>query len=73
MNKFVIYKAYKGRKTYIVGGSSWSQSQAYACRFFKVKKEHIKTFVGFIYRGELYLEDPDKKGTRAVYVSTWKK
>lgn len=73
MKDFELYKAIKGRKTYIVGGACFSQSQGYGCKYFKATKEHIKTFIGFIYRGELYLEDPEKSGSRAVWVSTWKK
>lgn len=70
---FELFKAIKGRKTYIVGGSYYLHAKAYACKHFKTTKEHIKTFIGFVYRGELYLEDPEKSGSRAVWVSTWKK
>lgn len=70
---FQIFRSYTGRKTYIVGGTGFLQSQTYARKFFKATKEHIKTVIGYLYGGELYLEDPEKKGTRAVWVSYWVK
>lgn len=73
MKDFEIFKAYQGRKSYIVGGINAAHSEDHARKYYKTTKEHIRTFIGFIYRGELYLQDPEKKGTRAVWVSTWNK
>ena len=73
MKDFELFRSFEGRKTYIVGGACFSQSNSYGRKFFKATAEHVKTVIGFLYRGELYLEDPEKKGTRAVWVSYWVK
>lgn len=69
---FEIYKSYKGRKTYIVSRAEYRPTLAYAKRFFKCSENHIVCVIGYIYKSELYLEDPHKRGTKACWIAYYK-
>ena len=76
MENFQIFKSYKGRKTYIVTKNtkvSMSETFEAARKFFKTSPKNIAVVIGYVYKGELYLEDPNKKGTRACWVGFWMK
>ena len=66
------------KKTYLVfdyelGYSKFSEVRAAARLYFRVKDEHIKVVVGYIYKDELYLENPKKKpaGAKLVRAAYW--
>ncbi|MCR4556364.1 MAG: hypothetical protein K5779_00885 [Saccharofermentans sp.] len=69
---FEIYKACKGRRTYIVSKRDYRPTLEYAKKYFKCSEEHVMCVVGYVYRGELYFEDPKKKNTRACWVAYYK-
>ena len=58
---FEIYKAYKGKKTYIVSDEQFHETVAYAKKHFKVSEARIVCEVGWILNKELWLEDPENK------------
>lgn len=41
----------------------------YAKKFFRCSEAHITFEPGYIYKGQLYLEDPMKHGTKVVGVA----
>lgn len=73
---FEIWKAINGRKSYIVGGSSWRVYMplvSYAKRYFKVSREKIIIRQAWVYNDELYLENPHKRRVREVTVAYLKR
>lgn len=76
--KFEIYKGYnKRKKTYIVARLDATTSTAgladelmnTAKKYFRCSEEHVKIWSGYLYKGELYLEDPQKSSAECVYVA----
>ena len=77
MAKFEIYESLKGKKKkYIVcvtpSKVSVNELVNYAKQFFKCSEAHIALMPGWIYKGELYLEDPKKNGERSAFVACWR-
>ena len=69
---FDIYKTEGKRpKTYIVTkvDEDYNKVIAYAKKFFKCSEKHIEFISGYLYKSELYLEDPEKKNTKTVGVA----
>lgn len=74
MAVFEIYESLTGRKKkYIVthAGASYIRTVEYAKKVFKCSEAHITVERGYLYKGELYLEDPMKFGTKSVTVAYW--
>ena len=74
MAKFEIYEGLTKQnriKKYIVTkiDADYYEVMAYATRFFKCSEAHIDFTCGYIYKGELYLEDPEKTGAKVVGVA----
>lgn len=74
--KFEIYKGYnKRKKTYIVARindatiATATQLMNTAKKYFRCSEEHVKIWIGYLYKGELYLEDPQKSSAECVYVA----
>lgn len=72
--KFEIYKGYnKRKKTYIVARhediTTANQLMMTAKKYFRCSEEHVKLWIGYLYKGELYLEDPQKSSAKCVYVA----
>ena len=69
---YEIYLSFSKRpKKYIVATLTAVNVVAmkyYCKRFFKCSEQHIAIRLGWIYKDELYFEDPEKSGTRMVYV-----
>lgn len=65
-----IFKSLTGRKTYLVFPSTTrlEDASAKSKKYFRCSREHLKQEIGYIYRGQLYLEDPERKGVRLVMV-----
>ena len=76
-NEFEVYegRTEKNRvKKYLVtsAGASYVRTAEYARKFFKCSESHITVENGWIYKGELYLENPEKKtGCKMVTVAYW--
>lgn len=72
MAKFEIYKGFnKKQKTYIVTQveADYDEVMKYCKKFFRCSESHVEFTVGYLYKGELYLEDPDEAKSRAVGVA----
>ena len=74
------FEVYEGRtdnnrvKKYLVtaAGASYIRTSEYARKFFKCSEAHITVENGWIYKGELYLENPEKNtGCKMVTVAYW--
>ena len=65
-----IFKSLTGRKTYLVFPSTTKLEEARekAKRYFRCSLAHLKQEIGYVYRGQLYLQDPERKGVRLVMV-----
>lgn len=65
-----IFKSLTGRKTYLVFPSTTrlEDARTKAKRYFRCSLEHLKQEIGYIYRGQLYLVDPERKEVRLVMV-----
>lgn len=72
MAKFEIYKGFnKKQKTYIVTkiDADYDEVMKYCKRFFRCSEAHIDFTCGYLYKGELYLDDPEKAGAKRVGVA----
>lgn len=74
MAKFEIYEGLTSQnrvKKYIVTkiDADYFKVMAFAKRFFKCSEAHIDFTCAWIYKGELYLEDPEKTGAKEVGVA----
>ena len=74
MTKFEIYEGLTSQnriKKYIVTriDADYFEVIAYAKRFFRCSEAHIDFTCGYLYKGELYLEDPEKTGAKEVGVA----
>lgn len=72
--KFEVYESYSKKRTakkYLVTDidAEMLDVMAYATKFFHCSVYHINFIGGYIYKGELYLEDPEKRGTKPVLVA----
>lgn len=68
---FEIYESYtKRKKTYIVTPFEMDYWTAmnYFKKFFKASERHIEFISGWVYKDELYLDDPEIKGAKKVGV-----
>lgn len=69
---FDIYKTEGGKpKTYIVTkvDEDYEKVIAFAKRYFHCSEKHIEFVSGWLYKGELYMEDPEKKSAKTVGVA----
>ena len=73
-----MFEIYKGRtekqnrkKTYLVDepGTSYISMCEAAKKFFRCSEAHIDFTCGYLYKGELYLDDPKKTGAKYVGVA----
>ena len=74
MAKFEIYEGLTSQnrvKKYIVTNidADYFEVIKYAKRFFRCSEAHITFEPGYLYKGELYLEYPEKAGAKAVGVA----
>ena len=70
--KFVIYEGFnKRKKKYVVTdiAADYDLVINYCKKLFKCSAAHIDFTIGYIYKGELYLEDPCKPGTKVIGVA----
>jgi len=75
-NKFEIYE---GRtemnrvKKYVVADAKadYVETVEFAKKLFKCSEAHITVEPAWLYRGMLYLDDPEKSGTKKVTVAYW--
>ena len=74
LSDYEIFLSFSKRpKKYIVATRKLSAvnvvAMKYYCkRFFKCSEKHIKITLAYINNDELYFENPEKSGTRMVYV-----
>lgn len=74
MAEFEIYESLTGRKKkYIVTkiDADYVSVINYAKKLFKCTEAHIDFTGGWIYKGKLYLDDPEKLGAKKVGVAYW--
>ena len=72
--QFEIYLSFSKRpKKYVVSELSTKRSEAlkYCKRLFKCSEQHIDLRPGWIYKDELYLENPHKVGAQIVCVASY--
>lgn len=74
MAKFEIYEGLTSQnrvKKYIVTkiDADYLEVMDFAKRFFKCSEAHIDFTCAYIYKGELYLDDPEKTGAKKVEVA----
>ncbi len=74
MAKFEIYEGLTRQnrvKKYIVTkiDADYFEVMAFAKRFFKCSEAHIDFTFAWIYKGELYLDDPEKTRAKKVGVA----
>lgn len=75
-NKFEIYE---GRtemnrvKKYVVADAKadYVETVEFAKKLFKCSEAHITVELAWLYKGMLYLDDPEKSGTKKVTVAYW--
>ena len=75
-NKFEIYegKTEKNRaKKYVVADAAadYEEVSRYARKLFKCTEAHVTVESAYLYKGMLYLENPEKSGTKKVTVAYW--
>lgn len=74
MNSFEIFKSLKGRKTFIVTRTKKAgELREYARKYYRTGDAHIILEVGYLYKGQLYLEEPEKKGVKACLVASYQR
>ena len=63
---FEIYKAVKGRKTYLVFSGLEKPDEAFgaAKKYFRCSEYHLGIKACWILNDELYFEDPNKKSAK---------
>lgn len=74
MAKYEIYESLTGRKKkYIVTriDADYVSVIDYAKKLFKCTEAHIVFTCGWIYKGKLYLDDPEKLGAKKAGVAYW--
>lgn len=74
MAKFEIYEGLTSQnriKKYIVTkiDADYYEVIKYAKRFFRCSEAHIDFTCGYLYKGELYLDVPEKAGAKTVGVA----
>lgn len=72
--KFDIYESFTKKRTtkkYIVTSinADYEEVMKFAKRFFHCSEAHIDFTIGYLYKGELYEYDPEKRGTKSVLVA----
>lgn len=70
--KFEIYEGFtKRKKKYVVTDidADYVVVINYAKKLFKCSEAHIDFTSGYIYKGELYIDDPCKPGAKIVGVA----
>lgn len=71
---YEIYESYSKKRTtkkYIVTSinADYEEVMSFAKRFFHCSEAHIDFTIAYLYKGELYLDDPQLKGARSVGVA----
>ena len=71
---YEIYESYSKKRTtkkYIVVSlrSDYDEVINFARKFFHCSEAHIDFTIGYLYKDEFYLDDPEKRGTKAVGVA----
>lgn len=68
---YEVYKFYKSRKTCLVfePGITGVEMTRLANRHYKTRPERIHLQLAFIYKGELYFEDPDKRRSKTRWIA----
>ncbi|MBQ5767853.1 MAG: hypothetical protein IIV94_03065 [Clostridiales bacterium] len=66
--KYIVadYAAVRGKK-------AWHSFIEYGRKFFKCSLDHIKVHTGYVYKDDLYLDNPAKPGSKLVSVLTYVK
>ena len=70
--KFEIYEGFtKRKKKYVVTDihANYSEVMSFCKKLFKCSEEHVDYTCGFLYRGKLYLDDPEMPGAKLVGVA----
>lgn len=64
--KYIVadYAAVRGKK-------AWHSFLEYGRKFFKCSLDHIKAQPGYVYKNDLYLDNPAKPGSKLVSVLTY--
>ena len=75
-NKFEIYEGRTDMnrvKKYVVADAKadYVETVEFAKKLFKCSKAHITVEPAWLYKGMLYLDDPEKSGTKKVTVAYW--
>lgn len=74
MNSFEIFKSLKGRKTFIVTRTKKAgELREYAKKHFRAGDSHIIIEFGYLYKGQLYFEDPEKKGVKGCLAASYQR
>lgn len=74
IRKLEVYESFSKKRTtkkYLVTDidADYQDVMRLAKSFFKCSEAHIDFTSGYIYKDELYLEDPEIRGTRVVGVA----
>ena len=70
--QFEIYLSFSKRpKKYVVTDihANYSEVMSFCKKLFKCSEEHVCNSSGYIYKGKLYLDDPEKPGAKLVGVA----
>lgn len=72
--KFEVYESYSKKRTtkkYIVTSidADYYEVMSFAKRFFHCSEAHIDFTCGYLYKGELYLDDPEIRGAKRIGVA----
>lgn len=70
---FEIYKAIKGRKTYLLSDGKSSDLFQDAKKHYKCAENRIVLTTGWVLGDELYLKDPHNKKAKFCYVAYQKR
>lgn len=75
---YTVYESLKGRKHYLVffgSFSAWSYEalKKEGIRHFRCGEKNLEIEKGWIYKDELYFEDPGKGSKVVSVVSHWRK
>lgn len=70
--KFEIYEGFtKRKKKYVVTDihANYSEVMSFCKKLFKCSEEHVCNSSGYIYKGKLYLDDPEMPGAKRVGIA----
>ena len=71
---YEIYESYSKKRTtkkYIVTSidADYDEVMKFAKRFFRCSEAHIDFTCGYLYKDELYLDDPEIRGAKIIGVA----